>query len=147
MPSHPSRRGRAGKKRKLPLAGCFPLSNKMLDKSLRSWRLDSIWDAGASVKSISGGCLGAWQKAGSVQEFIFRNCCPMAPVCLFATFHPVLQISQPSGQCYVFCHKVLRNILCLLSKQQQGRVLLVVKVHNTEPADKKTILIWGQTIT
>lgn len=29
VPSHPSRRGRAGKKRKLPLAGCFPLSNKV----------------------------------------------------------------------------------------------------------------------
>lgn len=61
--------------------------------ALRSWRLDSIWDAGAFVKMlVSGGCLGAWLKAGSAQEFIFRNCSPMAPVCLFATFHPVLQM-------------------------------------------------------
>lgn len=104
--------------------------------ALRSWRLGSIWDAEATVTSLSGGCLGAWQKVGSVQEFIFWNCCPMAPVCLFATFHPVLQIWQPSGQRYVFCHNILRNTLCRLSKQQQGRVLLVVKVHNTDQPKK-----------
>lgn len=108
--------------------------------ALRSWRLDSIWGAGLFIKSVTGGCLGAWQKVGSVREFVFRNCSPMAPVCLFATFHPVLQIWQPSGQRYMFCHKALRNVLCLLSKQQQGRVLLVVKVHNTETEKKKIIL-------
>lgn len=85
---------------------------------------------------VSGGRLGAWQKAGSVRTFVFRNCSPLAPACLFATFHPVLQMWQPSGHCYVFCHKVLRNTLLPLIETEQLGVLLVVKVHDTEPAKK-----------
>lgn len=88
---------------------------------------------------VSGGRLGAWQKAGSVRTFVFRNCSPLAPACLFATFHPVLQMWQPSGHCYVFCHKVLRNTLLPLIETEQLGVLLVVKVHDTEPAKKMYI--------
>lgn len=76
---------------------------------------------------------------GSVQEFVFRNCSPNGaslPVCNISPSFANLTALWPALR--VLPQSFAKHPLSLI--KTTSRVLLVVKVHNAEPAKKKKYL-------